>query len=141
MIPNYSNWIAKRVWAVNQTRAGHSESEIERDNESSVHRPSFHELEWEARKQDEAWEREQQRQRDKIQNEWFEDKSPVQQERDYEYLRLVLSGDIIENLNTSDYDVFESEWRMVMSRINDICEKFQIDLEAYARKNFPNLYN
>ncbi len=137
MIPNYSNWLAKRVWAVNQSRAGGAAPASSEPDYAAWTR-----AERESRRSAARYLEKNQKLEGRLHRKWLKDKSRKQRELDYSYLGDVFSGTLgVRVRKAHPVDSWEQVFSKVHERIRDIGAKYEIDLEAHAAKRYPHNYH
>jgi len=137
MIPNYSNWLAKRVWAVNQSRA-----RGEAPSPSGSDYAAWARVERESQRSAERYLAKWRRYEEKLHRKWLKDHSRKQREIDYSYLDDVFSGAMgIRIRKAHPFETWNEHFVRVTERVREIGEKYNLDLEAYAVQHYPQHYH
>ena len=133
MIPFYSNWLAKRVRAVNRSRM---RSAVPPPAHSGPDYAAITRSEHEARRREAQHSRSSQKLEMKQQKRWLKDKSAKQRARDFAYLEDVRSGALEARVRAEHLpESCEPVLRRVDARVQDIKAKYGNDVTGTGQQH------
>ena len=137
MIPNYSNWLAKRVWAVNQSRASGVTPQ-----RSETGYAAWTRAERESERSAKRYLERNRRLEGRLHRRWLRDKSETQRKRDFAYLNDVFSGALgVRVRKAHPVGTWGPVFSQIHEHVSDIGQKYGMDLEAYASRRYPAQYH